>query len=216
MDTEAEVAIPRTQPENPTLLPEVRDDEGGDADSLTFGSGGSRRRATARAIEEINDLVLPRTKTSNAQYAGRAGAHQVQADHAAAELRHRCDRSGRPRCRTRSRREENSGVYVIPIDDEDYIQSRKTRNRRSPRSSSSRPPTGSSSIIELDDIAELDLEDIEEIPLPAPRVLGHCREPSARGDAAVLGPVAKRRSSRWSHGSQLDPAHRRRGAVPRR
>ena len=69
-------------------------------------------------------------------------------------------------------REENSGVYVIPIDDEDYIieESRPSVPQIVVEPTAPGLELESS---ELDDISELDLEDIEEIPLPAPRILGH-------------------------------------------
>jgi CRP-like cAMP-binding protein len=168
LDLEPEVAIPRTRTPNPTLLPEVRMTKG--TQTPPFGSGGSRK-SDREAIEEINDLVLPRTKTSNAQ-------SQVAQARTKSKPITLPPNSGIDAIDLKTEvpdafeREENSGVYVIPIGDEDYIieESRPSVPQIVVEPTSAGIELESS---ELDDIAELDLEDIEEIPLPAPRVLGH-------------------------------------------
>lgn len=67
-------------------------------------------------------------------------------------------------------REDNSGVYVIPIDGEEELELTEDRT--------STPvieiePTADFELTpaQVDDVAELELEDIEEIPLPEPRIL---------------------------------------------
>lgn len=72
-------------------------------------------------------------------------------------------------------RDENSGVYVIPIDDDEFVVEQTTSVRASVpqiivEDSVSAPIEVDAASI--DEPTELDLEDIEEIPLPEPRVLG--------------------------------------------
>lgn len=72
-------------------------------------------------------------------------------------------------------RNENSGVYVIPLDEEEFLGEQTTSVRSSVPQIVVEDAT--SAPIEVDAVAideptELELEDIEEIPLPEPRVLG--------------------------------------------
>jgi CRP-like cAMP-binding protein len=79
-------------------------------------------------------------------------------------------------------REESSGVFVIPIDDEtvEYVTEEPEEEELELRPSVplievSDDAGGDTVDLEpsqLDDVSELDLADIEEIPLPEPRVLG--------------------------------------------
>ncbi len=65
-------------------------------------------------------------------------------------------------------REDNSGVYVIPIDDEDYPS-----DADAPQIVIE-PPSSPIEVeaIEVEESTELELADLEEIPLPEPRALG--------------------------------------------
>jgi len=72
-------------------------------------------------------------------------------------------------------RADNTGVFVIPIDDEDFAQEAPTAGR--PSVPQIIVEEASSAPIEvdaanIDEGTELELEDIEEIPLPEPRALG--------------------------------------------
>jgi len=160
LDLEPQVAIPRTRTPNPTSLPEVRMNRSSATQTPPFG-----------ASQELQDLALPRTKTSNAQ-------SQVAQARTKSKPITLPPNSGIDAIDLKTEvpdsfeREENSGVYVIPIDDEDYI----VEETRPSIPQIVVEPTSSGIEVEaaeLDDIAELDLEDIEEIPLPAPRMLGH-------------------------------------------
>lgn len=117
---------------------------------------------------DIDSLALPRTKTANAQ-------SQMAMARTKSKPITLPPNSGIDAIDLKSEipqafeREDNSGVYVIPIDDEDYLLSEDAPQVL--------VDTGSEQAIEVepadvDEIAELELEDIEEIPLPAPRVLG--------------------------------------------
>jgi CRP-like cAMP-binding protein len=67
-------------------------------------------------------------------------------------------------------REDNSGVYVIPIDDEDFENEPETRP--SVPEIVIEPPSDAIDLEQVEDATELELGDIEEIPLPEPRALG--------------------------------------------
>jgi hypothetical protein len=65
-------------------------------------------------------------------------------------------------------REDNSGVYVIPIDDEDY-----QTDADAPQIVIE-PPSSPIEVeaVDVEESTELELADLEEIPLPEPRALG--------------------------------------------
>jgi len=72
-------------------------------------------------------------------------------------------------------RESNTGVFVIPIDDEDFAQEVPTEGRPSvPQIIVEEAPSAPIEVdaAAIDEGTELELEDIEEIPLPEPRALG--------------------------------------------
>jgi cAMP-dependent protein kinase regulator len=89
-------------------------------------------------------------------------------------------------------REENSGIYVIPIDepvsgfelalsaedeaaayeaDQGFSTNSELRDS-APRIEIEEPDAGSLEVNEIDELTELELEDVEEIPLPEPRLMG--------------------------------------------
>ena len=205
VDLEPQVAIPRTRTPNPTLLRRSADRRQG-TQTPPFELGGRRARATARRSKRSTTSSLPRTKTSNAQ-------SQVAQARTKSKPITLPPNSGIDAIDLKTEvpdafeREENSGVYVIPIDDEDFTMI-EDRDRRCRRSWSSRRPRGSSSNrAELDDIAELDLEDIEEIPLPAPRVLGHAAAEALAATPLFSGLSQEALESLVAE-LQLDPARR--------
>jgi len=137
-----------------------------------FGSSGPRK-SDREAIEELNELALPRTRTSNAQSQmamARTKSKPItlppNSGIDAIDLKTEIPEA--------FEREDNSGVYVIPIDDEDFMVESETETRPSVPQIVVEPSSAGIEVeaAELDDISELDLEDIEEIPLPAPRALG--------------------------------------------
>ena len=67
-------------------------------------------------------------------------------------------------------REDNSGVYVIPIDDEDYMDDDMAGAPQIVVEPPSQPIEVEA--VEVEELSELELADIEEIPLPEPRALG--------------------------------------------
>jgi len=76
-------------------------------------------------------------------------------------------------------REENSGVYVIPIDepgmvvdDGDATPMEAAEEYSEPLAVEIDAPDDDMPVDALDDSTELDVEDIEEIPLPEPRIVG--------------------------------------------
>lgn len=72
-------------------------------------------------------------------------------------------------------RNENSGVYVIPIDDDEFLGEQTTSVRSSVPQIVVEEATSSPievDAVTIDEPTELELEDIEEIPLPEPRALG--------------------------------------------
>ena len=71
-------------------------------------------------------------------------------------------------------REDNSGVYVIPIDDEDYLAAEADYDDTGAPMIVVEPPSQPIEVeaVEVDEATELDFADIEEIPLPEPRALG--------------------------------------------
>jgi CRP-like cAMP-binding protein len=82
-------------------------------------------------------------------------------------------------------REENSGVYVIPIDDEPaplldndpayddgMVLEEQTQDESQPLAVEVESPDDEMQLDELDDSTELEVDDIEEIPLPEPRIVG--------------------------------------------
>jgi len=166
LDLEPPVAIPRTRTPNPTLLPEVRMTKS--PNTPPHGSAAARK-SDREAIEEINDLALPRTKTNAQSQISQARTKSkpitlppnsgIEAIDLKTEVPDAFER------------EDNSGVYVIPIDDNDYLVE---ESRPSVPQIVVEPTSAGIELEpnEIDDISELDLEDIEEIPLPAPRVLG--------------------------------------------
>src|SRR3569623_611667 len=166
LDLEPPVAIPRTRTPNPTLLPEVRMTKS--PNTPPHGSAASRKSARD-AIEDITALALPRTKTNAQSQISQARTKSkpitlppnsgIEAIDLKTEVPDAFER------------EDNSGVYVIPIDDNDYLveESRPSVPQLVVEPTSAGPAPEPN---EPDDISELDLEDIEEIPLPAPRVLG--------------------------------------------
>ncbi|MFT3700232.1 MAG: cyclic nucleotide-binding domain-containing protein [Kofleriaceae bacterium] len=122
---------------------------------------------------DIDALALPRTKTSNAQSQmamARTKSKPItlppNSGIDAIDLKSEIPQS--------FEREDNSGVYVIPIDDEDYLLAED--DALQPDVPQVLVDTQSEPIeveaADVDEISELELEDIEEIPLPAPRVLG--------------------------------------------
>ncbi|MEO6774582.1 MAG: cyclic nucleotide-binding domain-containing protein [Kofleriaceae bacterium] len=171
LELEPPVSIPRTRTPQPTALPEVRmNPAGGRSSTQTPPLGSSSRKSDREAIEELNDLALPRTKTSNAQ-------SQMAMARTKSKPITLPPNSGIDAIELKTEvpdafeREDNSGVYVIPIDDADYFVEEV---RPSVPQIIVEPADEGIEVeaSELDDIAELDLEDIEEIPLPAPRMLG--------------------------------------------
>jgi len=77
-------------------------------------------------------------------------------------------------------REENSGVYVIPIDEpvSDILVAIDDGNGESegrdsaPMIEVEDPGNSEMDVQEIDDVTELELEEVEEIPLPEPRLVG--------------------------------------------
>lgn len=72
-------------------------------------------------------------------------------------------------------RDENSGVYVIPIDDDEFVGDQTTAVRTSVPKIIVEDAVSAPIEVDagaIDEPTELDLEDIEEIPLPEPRALG--------------------------------------------
>lgn len=139
-------------------------------------SGAAMSQQERNAIENLHDLALPRTKTSNAQSQlaqARTKSKPITLPPNqgidAIDLKSQIPQS--------FEREDNSGVYVIPIDDEDFLlQDAEEAGVAVPHvfvEIVSQPISVDAD--DVDDIDELDLEDIEdfeEIPLPAPRALG--------------------------------------------
>ena len=185
LDLEPEVAIPRTRTPNPTLLPEVRMTKG--TQTPPFGSGGSRK-SDREAIEQITTSCC-RGRRRQRAVAGRAGAHQVQADHAAADsgidaIDLKTEVPDRVRARGELRRlrhpDRRRGLHrrgdppVDPADrrradlrgDRARIERARRHRRARPRGHRRDSAAGAA----------------------RPR---SCRGRSARGDAAVLGPVAR-------------------------
>ncbi|HEY5922400.1 MAG TPA: cyclic nucleotide-binding domain-containing protein [Kofleriaceae bacterium] len=77
-------------------------------------------------------------------------------------------------------REENSGVYVIPLDGElpptdddgNAYPAEQTDEPSAPLAIEIEPPSDRVSVDSFDDSTELEVDDIEEIPLPEPRLVG--------------------------------------------
>lgn len=175
------IAIPRTRtpPASHDSGPVVR--TAGRTQALPTRSGGTQTppygmTMTTRGgnvIDEHDDLALPRTKTSNAQSQfaqARTKSKPItlppNAGIDAIDLKTEIPQA--------FEREDNSGVYVIPIDDEDFLMQDEEAFRPSVPQIVVEPSSAGIEVeaSDLDDISELELEDIEEIPLPAPRVLG--------------------------------------------
>jgi CRP-like cAMP-binding protein len=124
-------------------------------------------------IDEHDDLALPRTKTSNAQ--SQFAQARTKSKPITLPPNQGIDAIDlKTEIPQAFEREENSGVYVIPIDDEDFLMQDEEAFRPSVPQVVVEPSSAGIEVeaSDLDDISELDLEDIEEIPLPAPRVLG--------------------------------------------
>ena len=83
-------------------------------------------------------------------------------------------------------REESSGVYVIPIGDQEFEEIEGLARRTSAPQIIIEQPVDAIEVeaAELDESTELELEDIEEIPLPEPRALG-----VAAAEALALTPL---------------------------
>lgn len=79
-------------------------------------------------------------------------------------------------------REENSGVYVIPIDEADYPVEMTGDDLSQPMEVEIHSPDEELSVDALEE--ELDMEDLEEIPLPEPRLVG-----SAAAEALASTPL---------------------------
>ena len=178
------IAIPRTRtPAAITQLPVVRMTgrtqtppfaNGTAAQTPPFGAALSQQERDA--IDNLHDLALPRTKTSNAQSQlaqARTKSKPITLPPNqgidAIDLKSQIPQS--------FEREDNSGVYVIPIDDEDFLlQDAEEAGVSVPHvvvETVSQPIAVEAD--DVNDIDELDLEDIEDfedIPLPAPRALG--------------------------------------------
>lgn len=72
-------------------------------------------------------------------------------------------------------RDENSGVYVIPIDDDEFLGEQTTAVRASVPQIIVEDAVSAPIEVDagaIDEPTELNLDDIEEIPLPEPRALG--------------------------------------------
>ncbi len=183
-ELEPPISIPRTRtPAAITQPPVVR--MTGRTQTPPFASrtvtqappfGGALSQQERNALENLHDLALPRTKTSNAQSQlaqARTKSKPITLPPNqgidAIDLKTQIPQS--------FEREDNSGVYVIPIDDEDFLQQdAEEAGLAVPHvlvETVSQPIAVEADDVE--DIDELDLEDIEdfeEIPLPAPRALG--------------------------------------------
>ncbi len=177
------IALPRTRTPPATQEPVVR--MAGRTQTPPFANrnvtqtppfGQALSAEERSAIDNLHDLALPRTKTSNAQSQlaqARTKSKPITLPPNqgidAIDLKSQIPQS--------FEREDNSGVYVIPIDDEDFLlQDAEEAGFSVPRivvETQSNPIAVHAD--DVDDIDELDLEDIEdieEIPLPAPRALG--------------------------------------------
>jgi CRP-like cAMP-binding protein len=164
------IAIPRTRTPAAVEPPAgVRMNRG----TATPAHGMTMTTRGGNVIDEHDDLALPRTKTSNAQSQfaqARTKSKPItlppNSGIDAIDLKTEIPQA--------FEREDNSGVYVIPIDDEDFLMQDEEAFRPSVPQIVVEPSSAGIEVeaAELDEIAELDLEDIEEIPLPAPRVLG--------------------------------------------
>ena len=176
------IAIPRTRtPPSAGSGPVVRMTGRTQAPPTRTSGGGTQTppygmTMTTRGgnvIDEHDDLALPRTKTSNAQSQfaqARTKSKPItlppNSGIDAIDLKTEIPQA--------FEREDNSGVYVIPIDDEDFLMQDEEAFRPSVPQIVVEPSSAGIAVeaTDLDDISELELEDIEEIPLPAPRVLG--------------------------------------------
>ncbi len=67
-------------------------------------------------------------------------------------------------------REDNSGVYVIPIDDEDYLDEPTAEN--APQVVVEDPSSIEVEAVDVEESTELELADLEEIPIAEPRGIG--------------------------------------------
>ena len=112
-------------------------------------------------------------------------------------------------------REDSSGVYVIPIDDEDY----SGRGVRSARRAAGRRIEAlvvdrGRGAVDVDESTEPELDDLEEIPLPEPRALG-----LAAAETLASTPLFSGMSQRGARGARrrapARPAGQWRGAVLR-
>lgn len=164
------------QPSSPPIaIPRTRTPPHANFSAPTRDSGPPHGMTTrgGNVIDEHDDLALPRTKTSNAQ-------SQVAQARTKSKPITLPPNSGIDAIDLKTEipqafeREDNSGVYVIPIDDEDFLMQDEEAFRPSVPQIIVEPSSAGIEVeaADLDDISELDLEDIEEIPLPAPRVLG--------------------------------------------
>ena len=166
------IAIPRTRTPAAVMPPAV----GMAGRTQTPPVGAALSQQERHAIDNLHDLALPRTKTSNAQSQisqARTKSKPITLPPNqgidAIELKTHIPQS--------FERHDNSGVYVIPIDDEDFLlQDAEQAGLAVPRivvETASEPfALEANEVEDIDELELEDLEDFEEIPLPAPRALG--------------------------------------------
>ncbi len=166
------IAIPRTRtpPGRPT--PPAANRTVGPTPPL----GAARSQQEREAIENLHDLALPRTRTSNAQ--SQLAQARTKSKPITLPPNQGIDAIDLKRQIPQSfERKDNSGVFVIPIDDEDFLlQDAEETGRAVPYvvvETVSQPfEVEADEVTSIDELDLEDIEDIEDIPLPAPRALG--------------------------------------------
>jgi tetratricopeptide (TPR) repeat protein len=151
------ISLPRTRtPPSTAGVPEPEE--------LELAESGADA-SSPRTITPIG-LSLPRTKTSNAQ--SQLAMARTKSKPITLPPNLGIDSIDlKTEIPEAFEREDNSGVYVIPIDDEDYMDDDAPQIVVEPPSQPIEVEA-----VEVDEFSELELADIEEIPLPEPRALG--------------------------------------------
>ncbi|HEX4452627.1 MAG TPA: cyclic nucleotide-binding domain-containing protein [Kofleriaceae bacterium] len=154
------LSIPRTRTPPSSIAIQISD--------LESDGDEPPRAAPARTTTPIG-LSLPRTKTSNAQSQlamARTKSKPITLPPDmgidAIDLKTEIPEA--------FEREDNSGVYVIPIDDEDYLDEPTSEN--APLIVVEEPSSIEVEAVDVEESTELELADLEEIPIAEPRALG--------------------------------------------
>ena len=162
VSTAPPLAIPRTRTPPSAIAIQISDLESdGDEPSAPHA-------APARTTTPIG-LSLPRTKTSNAQSQlamARTKSKPITLPPDmgidAIDLKTEIPEA--------FEREDNSGVYVIPIDDEDYLD--EPTSETTPQVVVEEPSSIEVEAVDVEESTELELADLEEIPIAEPRGIG--------------------------------------------